>query len=67
MVISPTQDGTPQPTGCFVVNHGDYFYHNKADEINQAVDLIRNLMQEQGDTFIGLDAEWGKIKITMVG
>jgi hypothetical protein len=62
MVVSRTQDGTPQPTGYFVVNHGDYFYHNKADEINQAVDLIRNLMQEQGDTFVGLDAEWGTVK-----
>jgi hypothetical protein len=62
MVISRTQYGTPQPAEYFVVNHGDYFNHNKADEINQAVDLIRNLMQEQGATFIGLDAEWGTIK-----
>jgi hypothetical protein len=45
-----------------VVNHGDYFYHNKADEINQAVDLIRNLMQEQGDKYVGLDAEWETMK-----
>jgi hypothetical protein len=62
MVVSRTQDGTPQPTGYFVVNHGDYFNHNKAYGINHAVDLIRNLMQEQGDKFVGLDAERGTIK-----
>jgi hypothetical protein len=45
-----------------VVNHCDYFDQNKADEINQAVDLIRNFMEEQGDKFVGLDAEWGTIK-----
>jgi hypothetical protein len=48
------QEGAPQPTWHFVVNHRDYFYHNKADEINQAVELVRNLMQDQGDIFLGL-------------